>query len=722
MCVPSGFFSSAPTPNPTWRYFRDQAIPFGDSASGDYATCTKVATVKTFISDSPPHLQPTILQAILEDTYIDDGGVGANTPSDLSTLQREIEKLLNKGGFSIKSWEKSGEDGTSKYLGMSWNRLKDLYSLKFRLNLHKKSRGIPFGADLDSDFLQDESIPVTKKNVLSVECQFYDPTGLAAPLMFSVRALFSEICRDPQCSINSILSEERTAKFRTVVREILLTREMFVPRQVIFLYQAQLLIFFDGSLQGYGACVYAHSGDQFNLISSSSKILGKSAFSAPQSEMAGALLASRMEQKIKQELFNVTLSPPTFIGDSEIVLKMIAKNDPAGNPVFYGVRLMEILAASSPNNWFWCPGDLNPADLLTRSGTSGAQVNSEFWLNGSFLPRDKSTWPIILCSSITSGEIPIKSINIAKLAPVNPSREYILSLLHHELSLSTVIRALNLVHKVCRSWKFDPNRNGTVRGEPTTTWNFIKSSIKSSILKCFTSESELIIANNRMKHLVIQQVDGVYYVSDRSFRSRIGVPLICKKTILAKCILNDAHAHLGHGRDVLHVLTHIQTNFFIPGIRKMITALKKSCPGCIKLNKTPFAAFKAGVPDVLKSIQPPFSYCQADIFGPVLAHKDGTKTKRWILVILCLSSRGVHLEILHNYSAQSITRGFNRAFALRGTPRIIWIDAGLNIVKAGKDLINMEMKVISNLNLKFTFIEFRVTLPKHHAVLELLKE
>ena len=91
--------------------------------------------------------------------------------------------------------------------------------------------------------------------------------------------------------------------------------------------------FFDGSLQGYGACVYAHSGDQFNLISSSSKILGKSAFSVPQSEMAGALLASRMEQKIKQELFNVTLSPPTFIGDSEIILKMIAKNDPAGNLV-----------------------------------------------------------------------------------------------------------------------------------------------------------------------------------------------------------------------------------------------------------------------------------------------------------------------------------------------------------------------------------------------------
>jgi len=175
----------------------------------------------------------------LEDTYIDDGGVGANSPSELSTLQQETERILNRGGFFIKSWGKSGENGTSKYLGMTWDRLRDLYSLKFRLNLHKKSCGIPSGEDLDSDFWQDKSIPVTKKNVLSVACNFYDPTGLAAPLMFYVQALFSEICREPQCSINSILSEERTAKFRDAVREILLTREIFFPRQVIFRYQAQ---------------------------------------------------------------------------------------------------------------------------------------------------------------------------------------------------------------------------------------------------------------------------------------------------------------------------------------------------------------------------------------------------------------------------------------------------------------------------------------------------
>jgi len=72
----------------------------------------------------------------------------------------------------------------------------------------------------------------------------------------------------------------------------------------------------------------------------------------------------------------------------------------------------------------------------------------------------------------------------------------------------------------------------------------------------------------------------------------------------------------------------------------------------------------------------------------------------------------VHLEILHNYSSQSITRGFRRTFSLRGTPCII---SRLDIVKAGKDLINTEMRVISSLYIKFESIEFRVNLPKHQA-------
>ena len=119
--------------------------------------------------------------------------------------------------------------------------------------------------------------------------------------MFPVRALFREIYRDGLC------------KLCAAVSKILLTRNISFPRQIIFNYFGQLYIFFDGSLQGYGACVYIRSHDKFNLIYSSCKVLGRSDFSAPQSEITGAVLATRMQQKIRQELFNVSLSPPLFM-------------------------------------------------------------------------------------------------------------------------------------------------------------------------------------------------------------------------------------------------------------------------------------------------------------------------------------------------------------------------------------------------------------------------
>lgn len=69
-------------------------------------------------------------------------------------------KFLSKEEICIKSWECSGKDRGSKYLEMTWDCLNDHYLLKFRLNLHKKSHRIPSGADLDSEFLQDQSAPI----------------------------------------------------------------------------------------------------------------------------------------------------------------------------------------------------------------------------------------------------------------------------------------------------------------------------------------------------------------------------------------------------------------------------------------------------------------------------------------------------------------------------------------------------------------------------------
>ena len=79
VCVPQNSFSTSLLPSLSGIYFRDCAIPFGVSASGDYAACAKAPTVYADISDSPEALQKDIHQAILEDNYVDDGAVRATT-------------------------------------------------------------------------------------------------------------------------------------------------------------------------------------------------------------------------------------------------------------------------------------------------------------------------------------------------------------------------------------------------------------------------------------------------------------------------------------------------------------------------------------------------------------------------------------------------------------------------------------------------------------------
>ena len=112
--------------------------------------------------------------------------------------------------------------------------------------------------------------------------------------------------------------------------------------------------------------------------------MGKSVFSAPQSEISGADLAFIMQQKICLEIYHINLVFPVFIGDSKIILRMIAKNDPADLPIFYDTRVMEITALMKSADWFWCPGPLIPADLLIRSGSTLDKINSDFWLQGSY--------------------------------------------------------------------------------------------------------------------------------------------------------------------------------------------------------------------------------------------------------------------------------------------------------------------------------------------------
>ena len=144
-------------------------------------------------------------------------------------------------------------------------------------------------------------------------------------------------------------------------------------------------------------------------MTSVGKVIGKGKYTAPKSEMSGAVLATRLFRKIQEELTNVKVSRFRFVGDSTIVLQMIAKNKPATLDSFFGTRLLKITDASNPNQWFWIAGKENPADLLTRQGCNAAAVGSPLWMNGGVLNGPEDMWGTVSCQELR-GEGPAITI------------------------------------------------------------------------------------------------------------------------------------------------------------------------------------------------------------------------------------------------------------------------------------------------------------------------
>ncbi|KAK3737865.1 hypothetical protein QZH41_007295, partial [Actinostola sp. cb2023] len=88
---------------------------------------------------------------------------------------------------------------------------------------------------------------------------------------------------------------------------------------------------------------------------------------------------------------------------------------------------------------------------------------------------------------------------------------------------------------------------------------------------------------------------------------------------------------------------------------------------------------------------PPFTNVGIDVFGPwyVRTRKlrgGAANSKRWGLVLTCLSSRAIHIELLESMDASSFICALRRFFAIRGPATRIKCDRGTNFVGGKSEL------------------------------------
>ena len=131
----------------------------------------------------------------------------------------------------------------------------------------------------------------------------------------------------------------------------------------------ELHVFGDASSQAYGSVAFLRCLNKFGsihvvMLCSKNRVNPlKSTATIPRLELHAAVLYTSLECSISKALL-IPLLPTSFWTDSMIVLGFINKQ--RRFQTYVSNRVNTIRQRSDPSQWFFVPGEINPADLLTR--------------------------------------------------------------------------------------------------------------------------------------------------------------------------------------------------------------------------------------------------------------------------------------------------------------------------------------------------------------------
>lgn len=160
---------------------------------------------------------------------------------------------------------------------------------------------------------------------------------------------------------------------------------------------------------------------------------------------------------------------------------------------------------------------------------------------------------------------------------------------------------------------------------------------------------------------------------------------------LTKLIILQAHVQNNH----FHFDTTVATltkEYFIPHVHTLVKqTIRENCFICRALNRKPHAPLMGDLPIEKLCVEHcTFTNIMIDMAGPFLIKsgktRNSTLQKRYFLVVVCLTTRAMHIEIMHEASSDSCVKALICTFETRGYPRKIMCDRGTNFIGADNAL------------------------------------
>ncbi|GIX82169.1 reverse transcriptase [Caerostris darwini] len=213
--------------------------------------------------------------------------------------------------------------------------------------------------------------------------------------------------------------------------------------------KATLHIFTDASAHGYACCSFLRCEDEgevkVSLISAKARVAPVQRPTIPRLELLGAAIGARIASTILEAL-DLPLKT-YFWTDSMIVLGWITNTEPWNT--FVGNRVKEIRELTKMEDWRFVPGDVNPADLPSRSCNWFELLQSRWWEGPKWLYEPPEFWPY---TEITLPEEAMKERRKSVVVNLNiDTKEHFGNRLLYFSSYPRIIRMIAWILRFCQN-------------------------------------------------------------------------------------------------------------------------------------------------------------------------------------------------------------------------------------------------------------------------------
>ena len=627
---------------------------------------------------------------ILANLYVDNVIGCRDSTAECVSYYVESKAIFNKCSMNLREWYSNdselmaqipecdrGKQTSTKVLGLTW--------------------------DLPSDTLacqvgQQRTSPLsTKRSVLKVLAQTFDPCGFFAPVSAPGKWLMQELWQK-KYGWDDLLPDDLRERWAPFFADLQRLSECRVPRCYGFIGVSSsgtlfdLHCFCDASAKAYCAVVYLKPPGTAtaSLVFAKCRVSPLKIQTIPRLELLAATVGSRLLEYVAKEL-RIKVGQRFLWSDSKCVLYWIL-----GKPVstvFVKNRVAEIKAL--PNVQFrYVPTADNPADLPTRGVSFDGFGENSLWWHGPHWLADQANWPesIDITGSASDGTVSCvademvkatgATVGVGAVVPIEPPGDSYLIDPARVSSLSKLLRVTAWLKRFVDNARKVTNRHDEhlTAAELRAARVIWERNVQRYHYPDVVSSGGKNMGPLKKLGSVFVDADGIIRCSTRLEHADVPNSVKCPK-LLPKCdpytqlVIQSFHEQLLHA-GVKQTLAELRYEYWVVQGRSQVKKVISRCLKCKRQKGGPFAIPPApALPEFRVKTRRPFSCVGLDYLGPLMIRKpDGGSQKVWICLFTCAVTRAIHLEVVQSQNSDHFLKCFRRFMTVYGTPTLVVSD------------------------------------------------